>query len=100
MAYGHGGRREGAGRPQGASNHRNLPFGTLTAALARKFDAEAVNILATIMEDERALLDAIACGEDAREGKPSPKLIAFAVRKLRSLAPLGERSTTTPGMPV
>jgi hypothetical protein len=25
MAYGHGGRREGAGRPQGASRHRNLP---------------------------------------------------------------------------
>jgi hypothetical protein len=25
-----GGRREGAGRPQGASSHRNLPFGTLT----------------------------------------------------------------------
>lgn len=32
------------------------------------------------------LLDAIACGEDAREGKPAPQLIKFAVRKLRSSA--------------
>jgi phosphoglycolate phosphatase-like HAD superfamily hydrolase len=32
------------------------------------------------------LLDAIACGEDAREGKPSPKLIEFAILKLRSSA--------------
>jgi hypothetical protein len=35
MAYGHGGRREGAGRPQGASSHRNLPFGTLTAGFSK-----------------------------------------------------------------
>jgi HAD superfamily hydrolase (TIGR01509 family) len=32
------------------------------------------------------LLDATACGEDVREGKPSPKLIEFVVRKLKASA--------------
>ena len=49
-----GGRREGAGRPRGAVDHRSLPFGALTAGLARKYGEEALNILVAIMKDTRA----------------------------------------------
>jgi hypothetical protein len=37
MSCGHGGRREGAGRPQGALNHRDTRFGTLRASRAREY---------------------------------------------------------------
>jgi phosphoglycolate phosphatase-like HAD superfamily hydrolase len=42
------------------------------------------------------LLDAIARGEDARGGKPAPKLIEFAVRKLRSSAGISTMVGDTP----
>jgi hypothetical protein len=91
MAYGHGGRREGAGRPQGASSHRNLLFGTLAAGLARKYDAEAVNTLASIMEDERApsrtRLEAVREILDRGHGRPTPSNEPLEEQALPSASP-------------
>jgi hypothetical protein len=76
VPYGHGGRREGAGRPQGAVNHRSLPLATLTAGLARKYGEEALNTLVAIMRDTRApaaaQLDATREILNRGEGRPQP----------------------------
>jgi hypothetical protein len=76
VPYGHGGRREGAGRPRGAVNHRSLPFGALTAGLARKYGEEALNTLVAIMRDTRApaaaQLDAAREILNRGEGRPQP----------------------------
>ena len=76
MAKGHGGRREGAGRPRGSSDHRSQPFGTLRASLARKYAEEALNTLVTIMKDKRAptttRLDAAVEILDRGHGRPTP----------------------------
>jgi phosphoglycolate phosphatase-like HAD superfamily hydrolase len=53
--------------------------------LATDCEGTALRHYRTILKIDD-LLDGIACGEDAREGKPSPKLIESVVRKLRSSA--------------
>ena len=74
MSYGHGGRRERAGRPRGAVDHRSLPFGALTAGLARKYGEEALNTLVAIMRDTRApataQIDAASEILNRGEGRP------------------------------
>lgn len=51
MSKGHGGKRDGAGRPIGSGNLADIEQRRSIAELARSYSAEAIEILASVMRD-------------------------------------------------
>ena len=73
MSKGHGGKREGAGRPQGSGNLADIEQRRSIAELARTYSDEAIAVLAGIMreaESDAAKVSAAQAILDRAYGKP------------------------------